>query len=172
MGDTESLIANYNRPLGNWQRFEREDDDAKDMRIWEAARATSAAPFYLPPFFKQPRDYSYVDGAVYANCPAKVAIEEKDELWPENGASLDILLSLGTGIQSRKKDKMSKLVRYGVLTPLFKMFERQMDTKSWDDLVRMSPPSVKDSYVGLILKLKAGTEPTSVSINTRSVATF
>src|SRR5436190_22070511 len=36
-GETECLIANYNRPLGNWTRFEREDDAAKDMKIWEAA---------------------------------------------------------------------------------------------------------------------------------------
>jgi Patatin-like phospholipase len=143
-GETECLIANYNRPLGDWTRFEREDDAAKDMKICDAALATSAAPFYLPPFLKQPGNTDYVDGAVYANCPAKVAIEEKDKLWPDDGTSLDILLSLGTGRQSKKKPKIPKTIRYGVFTPVLKMFERQMDTeKIWDELHRTSPANVK-----------------------------
>jgi hypothetical protein len=142
-GETECIITNYNRPLGNWTRFEREDDIDKDMKIWQAALATSAAPFYLPPFYKQPGNADYIDGAVYANCPAKVAIEEVGKLWPNEGTSLDILLSLGTGRQTKKKPKIPKAIRYGVFIPILHMFERQMDTERiWDDIMRNSP--IKD----------------------------
>jgi hypothetical protein len=143
-GATECLIANYNRPLGNWTRFEREDDVAKDMKIWEAGMATSAAPIYLPPFIKRPGNADYVDGAVYANCPAKVAKEEMDKLWPNEGTSLDILLSLGTGHQSKKKPKILKAIRHGFFLPIFHMFERQLDNeRTWDDLVSNSSAIVK-----------------------------
>jgi hypothetical protein len=143
-GETECIIANYNRPLGNWARFEREDDAEKDMKIWEAGLATSAAPFYLPPFRKQPENADYIDGAVYANCPAKVAIEEMGKLWPNEGTSLDILLSLGTGHQTKKKPKIPKAIRYGVFIPILHIFERQMDTERiWDELVRNSTANVK-----------------------------
>jgi len=143
-GGTECIIANYNRPLGNWTRFEREDDAEKDMKIWEAGLATSAAPFYLPPFRKQPENTDYIDGAVYANCPAKVAIEEVGKLWPNEGTSLDILLSLGTGLQTKKKPKIPKAIRYGVFIPILHMFERQMDTERiWDELARNSTANIK-----------------------------
>ncbi len=39
-----------------------------------------SAPFYLTPFKKGGTDY--VDGAIYANCPAKVALDKKGKLWP------------------------------------------------------------------------------------------
>lgn len=137
--ETEHIITNYNRPLGGWTRFEREGDADKDMKIWEAALATPAAPFYLPPFYKKPGNADYIDGAVYANCPAKVANEEVGKLWPNEGISLDILLSLGTGRQAKKKPKIPKATRYGVFIPILHMFERQMDTdRIWDDLVRNS----------------------------------
>ncbi|PVH79158.1 hypothetical protein DL98DRAFT_632761 [Cadophora sp. DSE1049] len=143
-GGSEYLIANYNRPKGNWERFEREDQAADDMRIWEAGLATSAAPFFLPPFFKSAAKADYVDGAVYANCPAKVAMEEKENLWPDGGTSLDILLSLGTGRQVKTKPKILTALRYGAFTPLLKMFDRQMNTESnWDDLVRTSPTNIQ-----------------------------
>jgi hypothetical protein len=143
-GETECIIANYNRPSGYWTRFEREDDAKKDMKIWEAGLATSAAPFYLPPFRKQPENADYIDGAVYANCPAKVAIEEVGKLWPNEGTSLDILLSLGTGHQTKKKPKIPKAIRYGVFIPILHMFERQMDTERiWAELVRNSTANVE-----------------------------
>lgn len=133
-GQTDCLIASYNRPLvddrGN---FEREDSESKDMKIWEAALATSAAPFFLPPFIKEETKTDYVDGAVYANCPAKVAYEETLKLWPDNGASLDFLLSLGTGSQKRKGDKIPTAVKFGGFAAIRAMFERQLDSqKSWE----------------------------------------
>jgi hypothetical protein len=158
-GETEWIIANYNRPSGNWTRFEREDDAAKDMKIWEAALATSAAPYYLPPFRKRLGSADYIDGAVYANCPAKLAIEEKHKLWPNDSTALDVLLSLGTGRQSERASRIPKAVKYGFFTPLLKMFERQMDSeRTWDELERNSSARVKSRLHRLNPPIQGGTK--------------
>jgi Patatin-like phospholipase len=133
-GQTDCLIASYNRPMvDDYGNFEREDCESKDLKIWEAALATSAAPFYLPPFIKVETKTDYVDGAVYANCPAQVAYEETLKLWPNNGASLDFLLSFGTGSRKRRGDKTPTTVKFGGFAAIRAMFERQLDSqKSWD----------------------------------------
>jgi len=69
LGQTTCLITSYNHPLGNpANNIEREENSERDMKIWEAALATSAAPFWLPAFEKKETKTQYVDGAVYANC--------------------------------------------------------------------------------------------------------
>ena len=129
-GSTQSLIANYNRPQGDWSHFEREDDAAMDMTTWEAGLATSAAPIFLPVFRKGTTNY--VDGALYANCPARLALEEKDRIWQHSGAPLDVLVSLGTGAQDREW-KLPRILRYSFFSPLLKAFEHQMNSaKNWD----------------------------------------
>ncbi|KAJ9144763.1 hypothetical protein NKR19_g6375 [Coniochaeta hoffmannii] len=137
MGQTACLITSYNHPSsptpsgGTSLLVEREENTDKDMKIWEAALATSAAPFYLPPFEKQEIATSYVDGAVYANCPAQVAFSELERIWPDNGAPLDTLVSLGTGLQRRRPaDDVPGLVNMGFFVSLRAMFQRQLDSKS------------------------------------------
>lgn len=162
-GQTDCLIASYNRPvIDDWGNFDREDSESKDMKIWEAALATSAAPFYLPPFYKEETKTDYVDGAVYANCPAHVAYEETRKLWPHNGSTLDFLLSLGTGLQKRRGDKTPTAVKFGGFAAIRAMFERQLDShKSWDQfekgpagstigcrLYRLNPP-IEGDHIAL-----------------------
>jgi patatin-like phospholipase/acyl hydrolase len=132
-GNTKCLIASYNRPdLSNGSDFEREDDDEMGMKIWEAALATSAAPLYLPPFKKLETAKEYVDGALYANCPAETALAEMKKLWTQNATSLDFLLSLGTG-QQRKEIKIPKMVRIGGLAEMFRSFHNNLNTeKLWE----------------------------------------
>ena len=44
------LITNYNRrDVSCGDDFEREDEDEKELKVWEAGLATAAGPFYLPP---------------------------------------------------------------------------------------------------------------------------
>jgi predicted acylesterase/phospholipase RssA/energy-coupling factor transporter ATP-binding protein EcfA2 len=110
------LIANYNRlKFGNEKRphqdnyippeddFEREDEDHLEMRTWEAGLATAAAPFYFPEFYKPETKKDYVDGALHANFPGAYALEEMDKIWSKPGidAALDVLVSIGTGLQHR-----------------------------------------------------------------------
>ena len=142
LGQTTCLITSYNHPLGNpTSNLEREEDSEKDIKIWEAALATSAAPFFLPPFEKQETNTQYVDGAVYANCPAQVAYGEVEKLWPDNGASLDLLVSLGTGDQKNKNAETPTLVNLGFFVSIRAMFQRQLDSKSnWANFEQQTAP--------------------------------
>ncbi|KAH8699414.1 hypothetical protein GQ44DRAFT_733209 [Phaeosphaeriaceae sp. PMI808] len=136
-GDTLCLLPSYNRPdLSDCSDFEREVDDNKGMKIWEAALATSAAPFYLPPFKKPETGKEYVDGALYANCPAETALREMKKLWPDNGVSLDVLLSLGTG-QQKKEIKIPKTVRIGGFEETCRSFHNNLDTQRlWEKFLQ------------------------------------
>ncbi|KAF8700484.1 Patatin-like phospholipase, partial [Rhizoctonia solani] len=75
----------------------RRDQPTSDkVKIWEAARATSAAPAFFAPISIGDKGVQYVDGAVSGHCnPATLAREEAEVLWP--GRENWLLLSLGTG---------------------------------------------------------------------------
>src|SRR5579862_508641 len=99
-GAQRCLITNYNRPNfksnGNIEPeddFEREDEDEKEMKVWEAGLATAAAPFYFRPFDKGETSKNYIDGALHANLPIEYALEEMDNLWAkvDGGVTLDAL---------------------------------------------------------------------------------
>ena len=74
----------------------------KDVRpskcaIWQAARATTAAPsFFKEMFIDNPRPgISYVDGGLGYNNPSEVSLDEAAELWPTSKHFC--LVSIGTG---------------------------------------------------------------------------
>lgn len=73
-----------------------------EFGLWQVARATSAAPTYFPPFtvLWGGAERSFVDGGVWANNPAGVAIVESLALTGQRGLTGDslTLVSLGTGI--------------------------------------------------------------------------
>ena len=106
-GADKCLITNYNRPAYADQDldFEREDEGRNEMKIWEAALATSSAPFYFRKFEKIETKKNYTDGALHANFPVQYALEEIDRIWKipgEKTAPLDFLLTVGTGQQNRE----------------------------------------------------------------------
>ncbi|XP_031494059.1 phospholipase A I isoform X1 [Nymphaea colorata] len=61
--------------------------------IWEAIRASSAAPYYLDDFSDDVNRWQ--DGAIVANNPTIIAIREAQLLWPD--AQIDCLVSVGCG---------------------------------------------------------------------------
>ena len=65
--------------------------------IWQAARATSAAPsFFKEMYIDNPLPgINYVDGGLGHNNPAEVALEEAGQIWPT--AKHFCLISIGTG---------------------------------------------------------------------------
>ena len=77
-----------------------------DLLIWEAARATSAAPFYFKMYEKRDKKgrlRRYKDGGTLVNNPAEKALNEvRDRYGLDNdGVRRDpaVLLSVGTGIR-------------------------------------------------------------------------
>ncbi|GMH30273.1 hypothetical protein Nepgr_032116 [Nepenthes gracilis] len=74
--------------------------------IWQAIRASSAAPYYLD-------DYSddvnrWQDGAIVANNPTIFAIREAQLLWPDT--KIDCLVSIGCGAVPTKVRKGGWLI--------------------------------------------------------------
>jgi calcium-independent phospholipase A2 len=65
----------------------------KELKIWEAARASSAAPTYFPPFGH------FLDGGILSNNPTVDCIREViDDLDAEGrDPHLDLVVSIGTG---------------------------------------------------------------------------
>ena len=75
-----------------------------DWPMWQAARATSAAPTYFEPAKLEAElgnDYfALIDGGVYANNPAMCAYAEARTIWPQERNFL--VVSLGTGELTRR----------------------------------------------------------------------
>lgn len=69
--------------------------DAFAARIWEAARATSAAPTFFAPIYID--DVSYGDGGTGWNNPTKEAIIEVQNIWPNR--PIGCVVSIGTGLE-------------------------------------------------------------------------
>ena len=67
--------------------------------IWQAARATSAAPSYFPPAWVEVPDPGgwYIDGGLRRNNPSEVALSEARKYWKT--VRRFCIVSIGTGIQ-------------------------------------------------------------------------
>ncbi|KAL3422514.1 hypothetical protein PVAG01_06670 [Phlyctema vagabunda] len=103
------VFGNYNRPETHEYSsycFERHDKPLLEMKTWEAARATSAAPPYFKTFIKNETKCGYLDGALYHNNPVTVAHHERKAIWQDvNRQQPDIFLSLGTGHNGHSKSE-------------------------------------------------------------------
>ncbi|RYP21730.1 hypothetical protein DL765_002086 [Monosporascus sp. GIB2] len=156
------ILANYNRPqevtgeeVSASYGFVREERPCDEMKIWEAARATSAAFPYFKPFFKNDTKREFSDGGLYHNCPVKVALNEKRLLWDDVRAEHpDIMLSLGTGRgdpaynQSNFQFRSRKVGKRGFLTRTWDvaagLLENILACQSiWSESVRESTESCR-----------------------------
>ncbi|KAK1461914.1 hypothetical protein CCUS01_01504 [Colletotrichum cuscutae] len=80
------------------------------------ARATSAAPPFFKSFTKADTKRSYLDGALYHNCPVLVAHHERRMIWPDIADTVpDILLSIGTGMNGLDNESQSTAHRTEIL---------------------------------------------------------
>lgn len=89
-------------------KFLRPRDPTNELKIWEAARATAAAPPYFKPFLRHDSTETYTDGAIHHNCPVSIADDERRLLWEEvSDWPPDIMLSLGTGLGTSQRKRHS-----------------------------------------------------------------
>src|SRR5947207_3996094 len=75
--------------------YNTDDDDAFPAKIWEAARATSAAPTFFDPIVIN--GIKYGDGGTGWNNPTAEAVAEAYRIWPAR--RIGCLLSIGTGLE-------------------------------------------------------------------------
>jgi predicted acylesterase/phospholipase RssA len=87
-----------------------------DCFIWEAARATSAAPLFFEPVTLETSNTTFFDGALRANNPIYEVSSEARRLWPHRG--IGCLVSLGAGIKTTKAFNMQKSRLHEVLQSL------------------------------------------------------
>ncbi|KAK1491219.1 hypothetical protein CTAM01_10334 [Colletotrichum tamarilloi] len=114
------ILTNYNRPDSMDDelpyRLFRSNEPSQEFKAWEAARATSAAPPFFKSFTKADTKSSYLDGALYHNCPVLVAHHERRMIWPDIADTVpDILLSIGTGINGLDNEIQSTAHRTEIL---------------------------------------------------------
>ena len=71
-------------------------DVVDDCPIWQACRATSAAPTFFPPMQIGNPPVAYIDGRLGYNNPIRALIEEKSHVWPDR--QIGCIVSIGTGM--------------------------------------------------------------------------
>ncbi|THV63889.1 hypothetical protein D6D28_10317 [Aureobasidium pullulans] len=100
------VLSNYNRIAGTSlsYHFERAEKGAAGLRLWEAARATSAAPTYFTPFNHEGSQQTYYDGGIPHSNPIKIAESERKLIWPDLEEP-DVTISVGTGYNLNKLER-------------------------------------------------------------------
>ncbi len=76
-----------------FRSYQCEDHDASECTIWEAGRATSAAPTFFKPV--QIGRGVFIDGGLAHNNPGELALFEAQKIW--RTAQRFCLVSIGTG---------------------------------------------------------------------------
>ncbi|MCJ1251294.1 hypothetical protein MMC30_008526 [Trapelia coarctata] len=94
------------QPSSSSQLSLKSFENPKDVKIWQAARATSAAPTYFSPV--QIKDEQFVDGGLLENNPTWTAIQEvrsRNSMDPRVKLNevFGAVVSIGTGVRSRSR---------------------------------------------------------------------
>ncbi|GAW12462.1 hypothetical protein ANO14919_018310 [Xylariales sp. No.14919] len=100
-GRQNIVFANYNRPDLPQKipyHFSRSDTPINEIRMWEAARATTATAPLFSPFKKTETGVEYANGGMQCMCPILVAHYEAKSIWKDVADSPpDLVLSIGSG---------------------------------------------------------------------------
>jgi patatin-like phospholipase/acyl hydrolase len=99
------LITSFDIQAGKVFMFKRTYAQKQDYAMWQAARATSAAPTYFPPYVVGDPGPVLVDGGVCVNDPAMCAYVEAVDLFGKDGPPDVLVVSVGTGDKAHRIGK-------------------------------------------------------------------
>jgi calcium-independent phospholipase A2-gamma len=80
-----------------------------ETKIHEAVLSSCVAPTYFEP--AQVHGYTFSDGGIVANCPARLAYYEAKYLWPDNKVACVVSLGTGKPKVSGGKSKLTSVVK-------------------------------------------------------------
>ena len=111
------VLTSLKNALGLPRILSTYDPNDRQTRIWEALRATSAAPtFFEEMQFGTPK-VTYLDGGVGFNNPCAEVDYAAKALW--EGRSIGVIVSVGTGLQSIPSvKKMAAWLPFGLGTDI------------------------------------------------------
>lgn len=111
------VLTSLKNALGLPRILSTYDPNDRTTRIWEALRATSAAPtFFEEMQFGTPK-VTYLDGGVGFNNPCAEVDYAAKALW--EGRSIGVIVSVGTGLQSIPSvKKMASWLPFGLGTDI------------------------------------------------------
>lgn len=109
------VLTSFKNALGLPKILSTYDANDRQTRIWEALRATSAAPAFFEEIqFGTPK-LTYVDGGVGFSNPCVEVDYAAKALW--EGRSIGIIVSVGTGLQSiPSANKLASWIPFGLAT--------------------------------------------------------
>jgi len=92
------VVAVYKHAVGVPKLFHTNDPTDRKTKIWQALRATSAAPTFFDEITFGTPKITYLDGGLGYNSPcAEIDFEAKTR-WP--GREIGVIVSIGTGLQT------------------------------------------------------------------------
>lgn len=92
------VVAVYKHAVGLPKLFCTNDPNDKETKIWQALRATSAAPtFFEEISFGTPK-ITYIDGGLGYNSPCVEIDAQAKSIW--KGRAIGCVVSIGTGLQT------------------------------------------------------------------------
>ena len=109
---TIKQLATETVKLTSYRNPRHLSDLLKVTKIWQAARATSAASTFFDPISIGPFDEEFVDGASGANNPVRELWTEAADVWRDLGPlhdSIQCLVSIGTGVPTMRSFGSSML---------------------------------------------------------------
>ncbi|KAJ7113901.1 acyl transferase/acyl hydrolase/lysophospholipase [Mycena epipterygia] len=112
-----------------FRTYDSPDEPAAECTIWEAARATSAAPTFFKRIEIGPHAQTYIDGGLGRNNPTGTLIEEADAVFP--GQRVACVVSIGTGqVKTTAIPKPSLFQRILPLAAIHTMVEIATDCEA------------------------------------------